>query len=210
LRKFDDGNTFRCLDAVARFLKASRERIEMVRKPVRAGALLALLGAAFAMLPPAPAHAACADADVLPDGANLERVRAAVVCLGNQERGARGLRPLQGNARLRRAAAAHTADMVRRGYFAHDGSGGGSFVDRILAAGYVSRRDGYALAENLAWGTGALSTPAAVVDAWMHSPPHRANLLGRGYRDAGIGVKLGVPKDDSVGATFTLDLGDKE
>ena len=178
-----------------------------MRKPVLAGVIL---GAVLAMISPASAHAACAGAYVLPNGANLERIRAAVVCLGNQERTARGLRPLQENTRLRRAAAGHTSDMVRRSYFAHDGSAGDSFVDRILAAGYVGRRDGYALAENLAWGTGALSTPAAVVDAWMHSPPHRANLLGRAYRDAGIGVKLGVPNDDGVGATFTLDLGAKD
>ena len=61
----------------------------------------------------------------------------------------------------------------------------------MRAAGYGGRR--IAAGEALAWAQGRLATPHAIVRAWMHSPPHRAVLLGRGYRDVGIGVALGSP-----------------
>jgi uncharacterized protein YkwD len=41
----------------------------------------------------------------------------------------------------------------------------------------------------------------------MNSPDHKANILKRAYRDVGIGIKLGVPSDDTIGATYTLDFG---
>ena len=61
-------------------------------------------------------------------------------------------------------------------------------VDRILRARYVREDQGWTLGENLAWGTGSLSTPRGAVEAWMNSPGHRANLLKRRYRDVGIGI----------------------
>jgi len=45
--------------------------------------------------------------------------------------------------------------------------------------------------------------------SWMNSPGHKANILKRAYREVGIGIKLGVPTDDTVGATYTLDFGAK-
>lgn len=156
---------------------------------------------------PAIARADCADADLRPSAQNLDRVRAAVVCLHNEQRARRGLPALHQDARLRRAAERHSRDMVSDGFFAHASANGSSFVERILAARYVRRYDGYLLGENLAWGTAELSTPRGVVQAWMASPEHRANLLTRAYRDVGIGIRLGVPKDPGVGATFTVDFG---
>jgi uncharacterized protein YkwD len=97
--------------------------------------------------------------------------------------------------------------MVAAGYFDHTTPGGVSFVDRILAAHYVKASDGWTLGENLAWGTGDLSSPAGIMDAWMKSPDHKANILKRAYREVGIGIRLGVPSDGTVGATYTLDFG---
>ena len=51
--------------------------------------------------------------------------------------------------------------MVSQGYFDHTSPDGDTFVDRILGAGYAKRNDGWTLGENLAWGTGDLSTPPA-------------------------------------------------
>jgi uncharacterized protein YkwD len=52
-----------------------------------------------------------------------------------------------------------------------------------------------------------LATPATIVDSWMNSPPHRAILLGRDFRDMGIGIATGTPSGGADGATFTLDAG---
>ena len=151
--------------------------------------------------------ATCPDADLAPAPGNLAAVRAAVLCLHNQIRAERGLPLLRENARLRRAAAGHSADMVARGYFEHTAPGGASFVDRILTAHYARPDQGWSLGENLAWGTSGLSTPSGVVQAWMESPGHRANIVRRAYREIGLGIALGVPSDRANGATFTADFG---
>ena len=155
----------------------------------------------------AVAAQACANTDVLPTADNLSVIRAAVLCLHNQVRAQQGLPALKENAKLDRAALGHSGDMVSEGYFDHTTPGGTSFVDRILAAGYVKRDAGWTLGENLAWGTGDLSTPDGVMNSWMNSPGHKANILKRAYREVGIGIHLGVPTDDTVGATYTLDFG---
>ena len=95
--------------------------------------------------------------------------------------------------------------MVRRRYFEH-----GAFVGRILAHGYAGGRLVWALGENLAWGSGDLGIPVAVVDAWMHGPGHRANILNAGFHEGGVGVAPGVPIAGAGrrgGATYTLDFG---
>ena len=114
-------------------------------------------------------------------------MRAALVCLHNQIRVQNGLGTLAENGALAAAAAAHSDDMLRRDYFAHDTPEGGSFVDRIIAARYAGRNDGWTLGENLAWGTGDLSTPAALMNSWMNSPGHRENVLKADYRGSGPG-----------------------
>lgn len=149
----------------------------------------------------------CADADLVPRPGNLARIRAAVLCLHNQVRADHGLPPLREQSRLRHAAAGHSSDMVDRGYFEHTAPGGRTMVDRIVGAGYVRASAGWLLGENLEWGTGRLATPRGAVRAWLDSPPHRANLLKRGYRQVGIGVALGVPTGDQAGATYTVDFG---
>jgi uncharacterized protein YkwD len=175
--------------------------------PTPRGALCALLASSCLLAAPAIARADCADADLYPTAENLEQIRDAVVCLHNEQRASRGLKGLRADTKLRRAATRHSGEMVEQSYFSHDSQDGSDFVDRILAARYVGRRDEYSLGENLAWGTGDLSTPRGVVAAWMESSAHRANLLKRAYRDIGVGIRLGVPKDGSVGATYTIDFG---
>jgi uncharacterized protein YkwD len=157
----------------------------------------------------AAAAVACANTDLLPTAGNLPLVRAAVLCLHNQIRAAKGLPLLKENAKLDRAALGHSNDMVAAGYFDHTTPGGTTFVDRILASHYVKASDGWTLGENLAWGTGDLSTPAGVMNSWLNSPDHKANILKRAYREVGVGIRLGVPSDDTVGATYTLDFGVK-
>jgi uncharacterized protein YkwD len=151
----------------------------------------------------------CQNTDLLPTAGNIALVDAAILCLHNQIRAQHGLPLLKENAKLAKAAAGHSSEMVADGYFDHIAPSGTTFVDRILKAGYVKRTDGWSLGENLAWGTGDLSTPAGVMNSWMASPGHKANILKRSYREVGIGIRLGVPSDDTVGATYTADFGVK-
>lgn len=100
---------------------------------------------------------------------------------------------------LQRAARAHSEDMLREDYFDHRSCDrppadyrrlncDEEFFERIHRFGYP---DNSITGENIAWGSGTLGTPAKIMDAWMHSPGHRANILKRDYREIGIGVRTG-------------------
>jgi uncharacterized protein YkwD len=151
----------------------------------------------------------CQNTDLMPTPDNVELVRAAILCLHNQIRVQNGLPLLKDNAKLRKAATSHSNDMVTQGFFDHTSPDGDSFVDRIIGAGYAKRNDGWTLGENLAWGTGDLSTAQGVMNAWMNSAGHKANILKKAYREVGVGIRLGVPSDEGVGATITADFGVK-
>jgi uncharacterized protein YkwD len=150
---------------------------------------------------------ACSNTELLPTAENLDLVRAAILCLHNQVRAENGLPALKDNSKLRKAALGHSSAMVGEGYFDHESTNGDSFVDRIIAARYAKRNQAWTLGENLAWGTGDLSSAKGVMEAWMNSAGHKANILKRDYKEVGIGIKLGVPSDDGVGATITADFG---
>jgi uncharacterized protein YkwD len=159
---------------------------------------------------PAPAHAArhCANANLVPAPGNLAKVRAAVLCLHNKVRVAHGLRPLRANRRLARAAAGHSTDMVAAGYFEHTAPSGSTMVARIMHSGYIPAGRGWTAGENLEWGTGNLGTPRGAMNAWMHSPGHRANILHGEFREMGVGITLGTPEDPrAAGTTYTVDFG---
>jgi len=131
----------------------------------------------------------------------------ATLCLVNVQRRARGLAPLSANATLARAARRHATDMVLRGYFSHVSPTGVTFTTRLQRNGYLRSGCSWSAGETLAWGTGAAATPAGTVSAWMHSPPHRAVLLGRSFREAGIGAVGGVPGNPSAGVTYVGEFG---
>jgi uncharacterized protein YkwD len=124
----------------------------------------------------------------------------------NLVRAAHGLVALRADPRLGRAARAHSRDMVARGYFAHRSPSGAGLVVRVTQTGWLRGRRRWRLAENLAWGTGPLACPQAVVAAWMHSPAHRRHLLDPRLQVAGIGVARGTPFTPA-GATYTAELG---
>ena len=59
-----------------------------------------------------------------------------------------------------------------------------TLIDRMRSAGYLGRQaQSWAVGETLAWGSGELAEPAAIVDAWMRSRSHRRVLLSRAYRE---------------------------
>jgi uncharacterized protein YkwD len=104
-----------------------------------------------------------------------------VVALVNTERAKVGCPALTVDTRLVSAASRHSADMAARGYFSHTTPEGVTFSTRISNAGYRWSM----AAENIAKGQ---PTPAAVMQAWMNSAGHRANILNCGYRNLGVGL----------------------
>jgi uncharacterized protein YkwD len=175
----------------------------------RASIAVGICGALHLAVPAtSSAAASCAAAGSLPAEAGVVSTAAATLCLLNRERRAHHLRPLRNDRRLNRAARGHAADMVTNDYFSHWSPDGQGFADRILVTGYGESRPAQILGENLAWGSGELSTPAAIVKAWMGSRGHRANILRPGFRDVGIGVVDGTPSHDaSLGATYGTSFG---
>jgi uncharacterized protein YkwD len=131
----------------------------------------------------------------------------AIVCEINHERGARGRPALAPQPVLTLAAGRHARDMVRRRYFSHVTPSGRTLVDRMRRAGYLGRQARWwAVGETLAWGRGEPAEPAAIVDAWMRSRPHRRVLLGRAYREIGVAVEPGTPFGPA-GSTYAAELG---
>lgn len=133
--------------------------------------------------------------------------RATTLCLINAERAAHGVRPLRLDKRLSRAALRHTRDMVANRYFAHNSRSGARFSARIASTGWMHGRSRWNVGENLAWGSGALATPRAIVEAWMHSTGHRQNMLQPRFHVIGIGIGAGVPTGNGAGKTYTTDFG---
>ena len=150
------------------------------------------------------AQAACADADLQVARSTVKRVRRAIVCLVNQQRRAAGVRKVKGHKRLQKAATAHVKDMLGRTYFAHEGPGGPDLISRLQKAKFWPATAG----ENLAAGTGGLATARGVMDAWLHSAAHRANMLDKRFKWVGIGIVPTFPAPpSSPGATIAAEFG---
>ncbi|MFE9920012.1 sigma-70 family RNA polymerase sigma factor [Streptomyces sp. NPDC005774] len=103
-----------------------------------------------------------------------------VLALTNTERAAAGCSPVTLDNRLNKAAQLHSEDMSANNYFSHTGQNGSSFVDRVTAQGHPSPG-----AENIARGQ---SSAESVMEAWMNSEGHRANILNCSLKTMGVGV----------------------
>ncbi|MFI7211733.1 CAP domain-containing protein [Micromonospora maritima] len=117
-----------------------------------------------------------------------------VVTLVNQERAKAGCKALSVDSKLTLAAQRHSQDQADHKKMSHDGSDGSDVGDRLDRAGYAWRAYG----ENVAWNQ---QSPAAVMDAWMNSPGHRANILNCSFTEIGVGVAR------SNGPYWTQDFG---
>ena len=110
----------------------------------------------------------------------------AMLRLINADRAGAKLPPLRLGRRLASTAEAHSLDMARRDYFAHNTPNGVSPYDRMDRAGIQFREAG----ENLGYASGA-SLPrmlSLIENAMMHSPEHRDNLLRTTFSRVGIGI----------------------
>lgn len=107
-----------------------------------------------------------------------------IVELTNDQRKSAGLSTLTYNESLAAAAAAKAQDMMSKGYWAHFGPSGETPWGFILNAGYQYEYAGENLAKNF-------MDSGAVVDAWMRSESHRANIMNNNYKEIGVAILNG-------------------
>jgi uncharacterized protein YkwD len=176
---------------------------------VLAIAVIAVVGFSFAARGSGHgSRSRCGPVDLWPRDLGVERTSELTVCLLNEERAKHQLAPLRRDARLELAAQRHSQDMVARRFFDHDAPGGIDPQARMLAAGYPSNNA--FTGENIAWATGQKASPAGIVDLWMHSPPHRRNILRAQFLEIGIGFAPGAPRrprSTDPPVTYTTDFG---
>ncbi|KWT63059.1 hypothetical protein ADL21_04720 [Streptomyces albus subsp. albus] len=127
-------------------------------------------------------------------GTSPSTAESQVLTLVNQERAKAGCSPLTADRQLGGLARDFSADMARRDFFDHTDPDGRSPWDRAKAAGI----DGLG-GENIARGQ---ADARAVMDTWMHSSGHRANILNCEYKTLGVGAHFG-----SGGPWWTQDFG---
>jgi uncharacterized protein YkwD len=159
-----------------------------VEEPAEAAAPTpAAAPAPTAAAPPAPTAAAASAAQADPG------VEEQILALVNAERADEGCAALVADEDLAAVARAHSADMRDRDYFGHVDRAGLDSFDRTEAAGVDAR------AENIAMGQ---PDAEALMDSWMDSSGHRANILDCSLTSLGVGVAEG-----SGGPWWTLLLG---
>ena len=133
-----------------------------------------------------------------PMGLNLATVLPAVVSLlTNDARSKENIAKLTINEKLSLAAQAKAEDMALKGYFAHNSLDGKTPWYWIDQAGYKYEYAGENLAVNF-------EESEEVVKAWLKSPGHRFNLLGRNYTEIGVGTASGLYKGKQ--ATFVVQM----
>lgn len=110
-----------------------------------------------------------------------------VAILTNDARTEENLAPLAESETLRKGAQLKADDMAEKGYFSHTGPDGAQPWKWFQQAGYRYQYAGENLAVNF-------DESEDVVNAWMHSPTHRANILKRDFTEVGIGIATGTYK----------------
>ncbi|MDF2854883.1 MAG: hypothetical protein K0Q87_734 [Neobacillus sp.] len=124
------------------------------------------------------------DKVTIPNFDATKSIESQVVQLTNQERAKHGLKPLTQDWELSRVARYKSMDMRDKNYFSHDSPTYGSPFTMMKNFGISYR----AAAENIAAGQ---TTAQEVVNAWMNSPGHRANILNGTYTYIGVGYAKG-------------------
>jgi uncharacterized protein YkwD len=127
---------------------------------------------------------------------SLQTLNREVLASVNRFRAAHGLAALHESPALDRSARRHSLEMGRLGYFGHSSADGMQFWQRIRhfypAHGYSY----WAVGENLVWASPSLSAGGAM-KLWISSPPHRANMLSRRWRQMGVSA-VGVVRAPGV------------
>lgn len=92
--------------------------------------------------------------------------------------------PLERQTELDRVARAHSEDMARRGFFAHESPEGRSWIDRLQLAGV----SGFTMAGENVGQTNRAEPNREILEGWKQSPAHRENLMSRPMNATGVGI----------------------
>lgn len=125
-----------------------------------------------------------------------------VIRLMNEYRAAEGLAPLSFDGRLMKAAEDRMHHMEDEGYWAHESPEGMTPFVWVKVRAY----DYAYVGENLACG---FETAKLLVQSWMESPGHRANILSRQYEDCGIAIIDGSTLGPADGKSIVVLFGKK-
>lgn len=147
--------------------------------------------------------------DSRPDELTSGQARGAILCLINRKRDNAGLPSLDRDRKLQKAAQRHNDRMHGSGCFSHECSGESGLDTRLKSVGYLGGNlQRWAYGENIAWGTGSRATPGSIIEAWMNSSGHRANILSKSFREIGVGFTAGTPDSKRAeGGIYTVDFG---
>jgi uncharacterized protein YkwD len=138
----------------------------------------------------------------------LQKNERTLFALINKARTRRGLAALRVQHNLTKAARLHSRQMVVHDFFSHSSPNGQDYGARIARCGYG--RSGYSVwrvGEVLAWGKGIYGVPQLVLRRWMSSSVHRAVILDRRWREAGVGLVKGKFCGLSGVYLYTVDFG---
>lgn len=154
--------------------------------------------------------AQCPGADRSPRRIGTKRAAKLVVCLANKERRQRGIRRLDRNRKIGKAARRHTKKMQQANCFSHDCSNEPNLYGRLEDSKYLPCNCSWGAGENIAYGSGRKGSPRKIFQRWMNSGSHRAKLLSGAFDEVGVGVRHGTPyKNKRSAATYTIDFGYK-
>jgi uncharacterized protein YkwD len=133
-----------------------------------------------------------------------------LACDVNALRAQRGLPALRWDWRLASAARWMAGDMAAHHYISHETPDGKTIADRVGRTGYIRDNYNWILEENLGWGRGDYSSPAAMSTGWMNSEGHRLNIMAADIHDIGIGVAEGwVSEDYGDGFFYVAEFGSR-
>lgn len=132
-----------------------------------------------------------------PDNFLAAVVASDIIALTNERRAEVEKTPVVENVTLSSAAQRKAEDMVAQGYFSHIGPDGKPPWEWFTEGGYEYRYAG----ENLAV---RFIDSSEVVDAWMASPSHKANIVKASYTEIGVGIAQGVYK--GAPATYVVQF----
>ena len=150
----------------------------------------------------APAGTCGAQQDQTASARTQER---AMRCMVNHARRAAGVAPLRSRGtHLGRAADRKAADILSCG-FSHTACGN-PFTLR-MARGPATPAAASRAGENIAWGSGPLGSVRGVMESWLASPGHRANLLSPRFADHGIALRTGALAGEDNAAVWVHQLG---
>jgi uncharacterized protein YkwD len=157
---------------------------------------------------------ACPNPDVPSAALPMPDFDASVICLINEQRALNHMKALRQNGLLQDSAWIYVTSQLSGEFFGHHGSvdgreGASTPIKRLRFLGYIPPGKRWIVGEDLRQATLGTDTPALVVQAWMDSPPHRAEILKAKYEDIGVDAEPGIANSFPVitGVTVAAEFG---